>query len=65
MKKLFRRSTSDRVIAGLCGGLGDYTNTDPVIWRVATVLLALFSCSLFFWGYLIAWMIVPKDSTPI
>ena len=61
MRKLFRRSRTDKVFAGLCGGLGEYTDTDPVVWRVAVILLAIFSCSLFFWGYLIAWMIVPKE----
>jgi phage shock protein PspC (stress-responsive transcriptional regulator) len=60
MVKLFRRSKENRVIAGLCAGFGEYTETDPVFWRVLTVLLTIFSCSVFFWAYIIAWIMVPK-----
>ncbi len=39
MKQLFRSKTN-RVIAGICGGIGDMVNIDPVIIR----LLAVFLC---------------------
>lgn len=39
-KKLFR-SCQDRVIAGVCAGLGKYFDIDPVLVRVIFVLLAL------------------------
>ncbi len=61
------RSTSDRMIAGVCGGLGKYFNVDPTIVRLAFLLL-------FFLGgggfvlYLILWIVVPDEqrlsSTP-
>src|SRR3954447_22503408 len=35
------RSRNDRVIAGVCGGLGDYFRIDPVIFRIAVVALTL------------------------
>src|SRR4051794_14947801 len=35
------RSTDDKVLSGLCGGLGRYFGLDPVIFRVAFVVLAL------------------------
>tara|TARA_B100000085_G_scaffold3339_1_gene3083 strand:+ start:155 stop:346 length:192 start_codon:yes stop_codon:yes gene_type:complete len=37
--KLFRRSTKRRKLFGICGGLAEYTNTDPVLWRFAALIL--------------------------
>jgi len=39
-KKLFR-STENRVIGGICGGLGEYFDIDPTLVRVMFVLIAL------------------------
>lgn len=61
MTKLFRRSRDSRVFAGLCGGLGKYTDTDPILWRLGAVLLFLLTCSGIGWAYLIAWIVVPKE----
>lgn len=61
MAKLFRRSRDSRVFAGLCGGLGKYTDTDPILWRLGAALLFLLTCSGMGWAYLIAWIIVPKE----
>lgn len=36
MKKYFR-SSIDKKIFGVCGGLGTYTQTDPLIWRLLFV----------------------------
>ncbi len=38
--KKLRRSTSDRVLGGVCAGIADYYGLDPVLVRVAFVLLA-------------------------
>ena len=40
MKKELRRSTTDRVFAGVCGGLGEYFGIDSNIIRVLWVLFA-------------------------
>lgn len=40
------RSSTDKVLAGVCGGLGDYFNIDPTIIRVIYVLLTVFSGTL-------------------
>ncbi|MCK4944106.1 MAG: PspC domain-containing protein, partial [Candidatus Aminicenantes bacterium] len=42
MKRLYR-SQKDKIIAGVCGGIGEYFGIDPVIIRIITVIL-------FFWG---------------
>jgi phage shock protein C len=57
-KKLFR-SRSDRMIAGVCGGLGEYLVVDPVWLRLLFVVL-LVSGGFGFWAYLILWIIVPN-----
>jgi phage shock protein C len=59
MKKLYRSSTNKK-IAGICGGLGEMTDIDPTIVRLAAVILGLATGIFpFFIGYLIAWWIVP------
>lgn len=60
MEKKLYRSRGDRLIAGVCGGLGEYLNTDPVWLRLFFVLL-LFAWGIGFWAYLILWLIVPEE----
>ena len=56
MKKLYRNSR-DGKLGGVCAGLGDYFNIDPVIIRLGFIFL-LFTGSLI--AYFIAWIIVPE-----
>ena len=42
VKKLYR-STDNRIVAGVCGGLGEYFNIDPTFLRVSYVVLSLFT----------------------
>ncbi len=59
-KKRLYRSTTDKKIAGVCGGLAEYFDIDPVITRVVVLAAVL-------WGgfgvafYLAAWIIVPEN----
>lgn len=54
-----RRSRDDRVIAGVCGGLGRYFNTDAVWFRLGFVVLTIAGgAGLLI--YLIAWLIIPE-----
>lgn len=60
---LLRRSSSDRIFGGVCGGLGRYWNVDPVILRVVFgVSLLLGGLGLF--AYLALWMLVPDEAAP-
>jgi phage shock protein C len=34
MNKFYRTEKYNRVIFGVCGGLGNYTNIDPILWRL-------------------------------
>ncbi len=59
MQKL-RRSRKDRMIGGVCGGLGEYFHIDPVIIRLIFVLL-LFANGIGFLAYILFWIIVPEE----
>ncbi len=58
MKRLYR-STTDKVIAGVCGGIGEYFEIDPVLVRLIWVILSLMGGAGII-GYIIAWIIIPK-----
>lgn len=61
-KKLYR-SKENKVFAGICGGLGEYTDTDPTLYRLAWLLLTLVTG--FFPGfiaYIISIFIIPKKN---
>ncbi|KKS53849.1 MAG: hypothetical protein A2295_01330 [Candidatus Jacksonbacteria bacterium RIFOXYB2_FULL_44_15] len=53
------RSTSDRMIAGVCGGLAEYFNIDPTIVRLIFVATVLFGGSGII-AYVILWAAVPE-----
>ncbi len=61
MKKLYRSKT-DRMIAGVCGGLAKYFNVDPSIVRVVFVLLLLPGGFPGLIPYLVLWVIIPEDA---
>jgi phage shock protein C len=58
-KRLYR-SRSDRMIAGVCGGLGHYFGIDPTLVRLAFVILALAGMSGGL-AYIILWLVVPEE----
>ena len=55
------RSTTDRRIAGVCGGVAKYLNIDPIVVRII-FLIALLCGSFGFWAYLIIWLAAPEDN---
>jgi len=57
--KLYR-SVSDRMVGGVCGGLGAFLNIDPIFVRLLFVLL-LFGSDFGFILYLLLWIIVPEE----
>jgi phage shock protein PspC (stress-responsive transcriptional regulator) len=60
MKRLYLSETNKK-IAGICGGVGEYFDIDPTFIRLITVVLGLVTGVFpFVVGYLIAWMIIPK-----
>ena len=61
MKKLYR-SVGNRVIAGICGGLGKHFDIDPNLLRLLMILLCFFTAIIpFLVTYLVAWAIIPEE----
>ena len=58
-RKLYR-SRTERSIAGVCGGLGEYFDADPTMIRLVTLLLSLFG-GLSIWAYIILWIVIPEQ----
>ena len=58
--KQLRRSKTDKMIAGICGGLGKYFGLDPTILRLVFVLLMIFFV-FFLLAYLIMWLVIPYE----
>jgi phage shock protein C len=68
MRKLYRSQTN-KMIVGICGGIGEINNTDPTIVRLVVVLIALATAVLpLLITYLVGWVIIPEgrpsDSPP-
>jgi phage shock protein C len=60
MKKLYR-STQDKKVAGICGGLGEYFEVDSNIIRILMILFFVFSGLLGIVFYLLGWVIIPEE----
>ncbi len=58
--KRLTRSVTNRRIAGVCGGVAEYLNIDPVVVRILFLAGALFG-TMGFWLYLIIWIAAPED----
>jgi phage shock protein C len=56
-----RRSSSDRMLAGVSGGLADYSGIDVALWRVGFVTLTLLGGSGVLL-YLLLWVLMPSAS---
>src|SRR4051794_36404291 len=54
------RSRSQKMIAGVCGGLGEYFDVDPVLIRLLFVVTAFIS-GVGILAYIVLWIVVPFD----
>ena len=64
MTRLYR-STSDKKIAGICGGIAELMDVDPTIVRLVIIVLAFATGIVpFCIGYIIGWWIVPVRQVP-
>ena len=59
--KQLTRSYSNRMIAGICGGLGNYSNIDPTMIRLAAVLLLFLTGPGIVVAYIIMAIIIPDE----
>jgi phage shock protein PspC (stress-responsive transcriptional regulator) len=58
-----RRSSDDRIVAGVCAGVARHLNVDPIIIRIAVVALTFIGLSGLIL-YLAAWFLIPADDDP-
>jgi phage shock protein C len=61
MEKRLYRSTKDRMIAGVCGGIAEYFNADPTIVRLVAVLTMVLGIFPTVIAYLVLWVVVPEN----
>jgi phage shock protein C len=60
-KRLYR-SRDERMLAGVCGGLGEFFVIDPTLIRLGAVILTMVNPTVFL-GYLILAVIIPLESS--
>lgn len=60
--RVLERSRSNRMLGGVCGGLGKYLNMDPTMVRVLYVLLTLCTAFCGALAYIILLLIIPEES---
>ena len=59
MKRLYR-SGRDKILGGVCGGIGEYLRIDPTIIRLIWVIAALvYGTGIML--YIILWIIIPRN----
>ena len=60
MEKRLFRSKNDRMLGGVCGGLGNYLGIDPTFIRIFFFIM-VFGGGAGFWIYLLLWILVPEE----
>ncbi|MCS3901449.1 PspC domain-containing protein [Methanococcus voltae] len=61
IKKLYR-SVDDKMLEGVCGGIGEYFNVDPTLVRILYVAITVFSGFMFgIITYVVLALIIPKN----
>jgi len=64
IKRIYR-SRGEAQIAGVCGGIAEYLNVDPVVVRLVAVVVTFFTGVVpGVLAYLAAWIIVPQEPSP-
>jgi phage shock protein C len=56
-----RRSRSDRILAGVCGGLGQFFGVSPIWFRLAFLIALIPGGVPGILAYLILWVIIPSE----
>lgn len=63
--KKLTRSTTNRKLCGVCGGLGAYFEIDPTVIRLGWAIGTIFSAGLGLAAYIAAALLVPEESSLI
>ncbi len=60
-KKLYKSST-DKKLCGVCGGIAKYFNIDPTIVRLGAAVLTVISVGTGLIAYIVAAIVMPDES---
>ncbi len=61
VKKLYR-SRKDKMVAGICGGIGEIYSLDPTMIRLVYALITIFSAGTALLVYILGWIIIPEET---
>ena len=61
MNRKLVRSSSNRMIAGVCGGLAEYFDVEPTLVRVAYIMLTFFTAFSGILVYMVLCIAIPRD----
>jgi len=62
MKQLYR-SKNNRMLGGVCAGLGEHLDVDPSVIRLIRAVVSVLSIGTGIFIYILAWIIIPEDDT--
>lgn len=62
--KVLKRSRTNRMLAGVCGGIGEYLAIDPNMIRLVWVIVTVFTMGFGLLAYLLAWLVMPEETPP-
>jgi len=61
MEKRLYRSRKNKMLFGVCGGLGEYFNVDPTLVRILFIILLLGSVGTAILLYLLLAIVIPEE----
>jgi len=64
IRKLYR-SRSDRMMGGVCAGVGQYLKVDPTVVRLLAVLALFLTVATAGFVYLALWLLIPEEPLPL
>ena len=64
MQTRLERSTTNKVVAGVCGGIGEYLQVDPTLVRVFFVVGTIVTGGLGLLGYIVLIVLMPQPGQP-
>ena len=62
MKRLYR-SKKERILGGVCAGLGEHLDVDPTVIRLIWAVVSVLSIGTGIIFYILAWIIIPEEDT--
>jgi phage shock protein C len=65
MERKLYRSRSERMVAGVCGGIAEYYEMDPTLVRLIAVLLTLVSLGTALIAYIVMAIVIPEATTAV